>query len=998
MVWLVALTVIGNEVDSTWYERSWQSAEGLPDNNVVGVAQTKDGYLWVATAGGLMRFDGARFQEFPLASLDGVPNRVVRAMYLDRRGWLWLGMDRGTIVRIAPDATEVFTNVPDQRATCITEDSLGAIWITYAEGGLTQIKGHHVKQFDSATGWEPGGATSLASDNAGRLWFAKGNQIGLFDAGKFKTLLTLPETIGCIEQRQEGGIWICAGRRLLSYEQGGQPQEFENLPSEPDGIEGTALFEDRAGALWVGTDSHGLFRCTGTNAMQVPTSYFEIASLTQDHEGNLWVGTTGGGLDRLRPRIIELLGTESGLPYESIRSVCEDPSGTIWAATQNGLLAHWQNGVWNLRPGGTNEPSGNFSCVVASPDGGLWIGTRDHGLYHFKDGRYRNWRQSDGLSSDDVRSVLECSNGDVYFATDNPSRVEWLHAGQLQPLQMTVQVRSIRALTQDAQGQIWAGSADGRLLCVKGNQLVDETSGITNRLLSIRCLYAAADGSLWIGYAGWGIGWLKDGHYARISSEQGLYDDYISQIVDDGQGWLWCAGNRGIFEVPLEQLEMAARDPQFHVRSIAYSRGEGFPNLQANYENVPGAFRGKDGRLWFPMQTGLAVIHPDRVPTGAAPPPVVLERVVVDKQTVASYDPNLLADSGNLSTAINLHSTNVILRLPPRLSELDFEFTALSFTTPENVEFEYRLHGLDDNWLEGNPTRNASYSRLSHGRYRFEVRACNIAGVWSPAASLDFEVLPFYWQTWWFRLFVFATFTAGVVAIVRYVSFRRLHDRLRLLEQQAALQKERARIAKDIHDDLGADLTQIAFLGELAQQDRGEPEKVADRIGTISMTARQAVKSLDEIVWAINPRNDTLPHLIDYVGQFALDYLRLAGIRCRLNFPDQIPSHALPTNVRHNFFLVIKESLHNIVKHANATEIQLHMDLHKEILELVIEDNGCGFAQAPDNALADGLRNMRQRMMELGGEYRIESQLQVGTRVILRLPLQADESNVRSIA
>ncbi len=728
---LLALAAVGAGVDSTWYERSWQSAEGLPDNNVVGVAQTKDGYLWVATDGGLMRFDGSRFQEFPLASLDGVPNRVVRAMYLDRRGWLWLGMDRGPIVRIAPDATEVFTNVPDEHATCITEDSSGAIWITYIEGGLTKIKDRHVTQFNSATGWEPGGATSLASDNAGQMWFARGNQIGVFDGGKFRILLTLPETVGCIAQRHEGGVWICAGRRLFSYEQGGQPQVFGNLPPEPDGIEGTTLFEDRAGALWIGTGSHGLFRCAGAGAVQVPASYFEIASLTQDHEGNLWVGTAGGGLDRLRPRIIELLGPESGLPYESIRSVSEDPSGTIWIATQNGLLAYWQNGVWNLFHGGTNGPSGNFSCVVADADGGLWIGTRDHGLFHFQNGRSQNWRQSDGLSSDDVRSILECSNGDVYFATDNPSRVQWLHEGQLQPLPMSVQVRSIRALTQDALGQIWAGTADGRLLRVKGNQLVDETPGVTNRLLSIRCLYAAADGSLWIGYAGWGIGWLKDGHYARISSEQGLYDDYISQIVEDGQGWLWCAGNRGIFEVPLGQLESAARDPQSHVRSIAYSRGEGFPNLQANYENVPGAFRGKDGRLWFPMQTGLAVIHPDRVPTGATPPPVLLERVMVDKQTVALYDPNLLADSGN-SSPVNLHSTNIVLRLPPGLSELDFEFTALSFTTPENVQFEYRLQGLDDHWLQGNPTRSASYSRLPHGSYQFQVRACNIAGIWSP--------------------------------------------------------------------------------------------------------------------------------------------------------------------------------------------------------------------------------------------------------------------------
>jgi signal transduction histidine kinase len=305
------------------------------------------------------------------------------------------------------------------------------------------------------------------------------------------------------------------------------------------------------------------------------------------------------------------------------------------------------------------------------------------------------------------------------------------------------------------------------------------------------------------------------------------------------------------------------------------------------------------------------------------------------------------------------------------------------------VEFEYRLRGLDDNWSGPTTTRSFSYPRLPRGDYSFQVRACNIAGVWDQqAATLSFKVLPFYWETWWFRLSVLAVFTAGIVAIVRYVSFQRLRNRLRLLEQQAALQKERARIAKDIHDDLGADLTQIAYLGELAQQDSGEPGKVAERIGTISSTARQAVKSLDEIVWAVNPRNDTLPHLIDYAGQFAVDYLRSTGIRCRLDFPEQIPAWELSTNLRHNLFLVIKEALHNIVKHAGATEIWLRMDLREDMLKVVVEDNGRGFIQAPDDALADGLRNMRQRIEEIGGECRVESQPQSGTRVILNLPWQ----------
>lgn len=975
-------------VDSSWYERAWETGDGLPDNSVSGIAQTPDGYLWIATAGGLKRFDGVRFQEeFPLTSLDGVLEHVVRAMYLDDNARLWLGMDRGPIVCIAPGAALVFTNVPDARATCITEDADGAIWVTYADGGLTQIKNGHVTIFNDSNGWHGYGTSYLASDTDGLLWFATGNQAGVFQDGKFQILLTLPQTIRCIGRRREGGIWICAGRRVITYEQGGEAKQFARLPPEPSGVQASVLFEAQDGAVWVGTTGNGLFRCTGTNTAQVPTSSPEIVCLTQDREGNMWVGTDSGGLDRLRPRIIELLGTESGLPYESIRSVCQDVSGAIWVATRNGMLASWQDNTWSVFTGGTNEPTGNFSCVAADPKGGLWIGTRDQGLYHFQNGQSQNWQQPDGLSSDDVRSILEASNGDVFVATDTPNRLQRLRDGKLQPLKAPSQLRSLRALIQDSSGNIWTASADGRLLRVEDDRLLDETPNVTNRLASIRCLYATPDGSVWIGYAGWGIGRIKDGHYSRISSAQGLYDDYVSQMLADDRGWLWCAGNHGIYEVPLDQIQEALQG-RTRLYSIAYGRGEGYPNLQATYENVPGALRSRDGRLWFPMYTGLAVVHPDKFPADV-PPPVLLENVVLDGQTVGLYD-RYLPPPLTSSNVTSLQSLDhAFLRLPPSMRELDFAFTALSFTMPENVEFEYRLKGLDDNWSKYSTTRSASFSRLPPGDYTFQVRACSLAGMWDlQPASLNFRVLPFYWQTWWFRLAVLVVFTAGVVAIVRYVSFQRLHRRLQSLEQQAALQKERARIAKDIHDDLGADLTQIAFLGELAQQDRSEPEKVAERIGTISSTARQAVKSLDEIVWAVNPRNDTLPHLIDYAGQFAVDYLRPAGIRCRLDIPEQIPPRVLSTNLRHNLFLAIKEALHNIVKHAGATEIWLHVGLREEMLEMIIEDNGRGFAQAPDNALADGLRNMRQRLAEIGGECRVESQPDTGTRVILRLPWQ----------
>jgi signal transduction histidine kinase len=289
--------------------------------------------------------------------------------------------------------------------------------------------------------------------------------------------------------------------------------------------------------------------------------------------------------------------------------------------------------------------------------------------------------------------------------------------------------------------------------------------------------------------------------------------------------------------------------------------------------------------------------------------------------------------------------------------------------------------------------RSAVYPRLPAGNYKFRVSACNVEGVWNEdAAVVGFAVSPFFWETWWFRGGVLFAFTGAIIATVRYVSFRRLRLQLQQLEQQAALHKERARIAKDIHDDLGANLTQISLIGELARQDSDTPEKVTTHIEKISGTARQAIKSLDEIVWAVNPRNDTLAHFIDYTGQFALDYLRLAGIRCRLDLPEQPPVRELSTDVRHNLFLVVKEAINNTVKHAHATELRLRIGVTDEKLEISVEDNGRGFDQPPEAAGADGLRNMRQRLADIGGQCWIQGRPGAGAKVTIEFPWQANHN------
>jgi len=952
--------------NSRWYARSWESADGLPDNEVTGVAQTPDGYLWTATAGGLLRFDGIQFQEFPLMSLEGLPNRVVRAMTMDHAGGLWLGMDRGPVICVASDGARAFTKgLRDSRIVQLAGDEDDAIWIAYADGNLNCLKDGRVASLAAPADWPTVGAPSLATDRSGQLWVAKSRKVGLLRHGQFQTVLDLPVTAECLAAARNGGVWLCGGRQLLRV-QTNALRLIARLPVEPNGMTATTALEESAGAIWIGTAADGLFRCDGTNTEAVPTSYAEITSLAEDREGNIWAGTGGGGLNRLRPRVIELLGRESGLPYESVRSVCVDDAGAIWVATQNGLLARRDKDQWTT----VNEVTrGFFACVASSRRGGVWAGTRDAGFYYIGGGHSDHWDRSQGLSSDNVRSIFEASNGDVFIGCDGPSRLDCLRDGQVCEFNSPVRHRSLRAMTQDREGRVWVGSADGMLFCVEGERLLNRTPVPTNRLLSIRCLAAAPDGGVLIGYAGWGLGWLSGTNFGRVAMEQGLPDDYISQMAADGRGWLWCAGNRGLFEVRLNELSDAARNPQARVTPLAYARGEGYPNLQANYDNMTGALRAADGRLLFPMRTGLAIVHPGRVAAHGPSPPVVLQSMIVDDR------------------AVDIAERSASIELPPDFRKLQFQFAALSFVTPENVRFQYRLGGWEDDWQDSGTLRQASYSRLPHATYRFEVRACNADGVWgAPAPSLAFVVAPFYWQTMWFRAGAAALFTVTLASLVRYVSLRRLRRRLRSLEQEAALQRERARIAKDIHDDVGANLTQIAFLGELARQDQAEPEKAVQRMGEISTTARQAIKSLDEIVWAVNPRNDTLAHLIDYAGQFAVDYLQPTGIRCRVDFPDTIPDRELSTDLRHNLFLAVKEALQNVVKHSRAREVNLRARLTDEQLELILRDDGCGFHETPENALADGLRNMRQRLTDIGGRCRWESAPGAGTAVIIELP------------
>lgn len=524
------------------------------------------------------------------------------------------------------------------------------------------------------------------------------------------------------------------------------------------------------------------------------------------------------------------------------------------------------------------------------------------------------------------------------------------------------------------------GSSRGYLLRISKGQVIDETARLGPELMSIRNLHATPDGSVWIGFADDGAGWIRDGRFAHFTAAQGFFEQKVSQIVSDNCGALWFGGDHGIFKASREDLLAVAEGKLGQARVVRYGPGVGLRSPQANFGDSPGSLRTRDGRLWIPTRTALAVVDPAKIAENSRPPRVLVKRLAVDDHVMAAY-----GGAMPVQNSMDRRTTEDGLRLPPAHRRLEFEFTALSFSAPENVRFRYRLEGFDDKWIEAGPQRSASYSRLPAGNYRFRVNACNGDGVWNETGdSLAFAVEPFFWNTWWFR-------SAAVLAAagaVYYVAMRRMRARLQLVEQQAALDKERVRIARDLHDDLGTRLTRLVLLTGLVQRDTVVEEKREENLQKLSAMAKQVIKSLDETVWAVNPRNDTLAHLINYVGQFAVEFLQAAEIRCRPELPGHPPEGAVPARTRHNLFLTVKEALNNVVRHSRANEVRLRMTVDGDRLNLVIEDNGKGFGDCASGGEgeADGLRNMRHRMEELGGKFRIESAPGAGTRMFLECP------------
>jgi signal transduction histidine kinase len=494
----------------------------------------------------------------------------------------------------------------------------------------------------------------------------------------------------------------------------------------------------------------------------------------------------------------------------------------------------------------------------------------------------------------------------------------------------------------------------------------------------IAALWVDDEGVLWIGTGSRGLAKFDGRHWTHYTTRQGLASNSLGYLLGDGQGNLWIGSNAGIMRVPISDLNRVAEDGEGKISLRVYRRPDGLPTRESTEGSQPGAWREQGGRLWFSTIRGLASVDPYRLEPNPHPPPVVIESVEVDSVPQRT---NLLQRAWQGPIVV-----------PPGRERIGIRYTSLNLRAPDRARFRYRMKGHEAQWTEAGDSRVARYPKLPPGEYRFEVRASNEDGLWNLVGSaLTFMVQPPFWRTWWFLSGSASLLLAGVVGLVYYLSTQRLQRQVERLRQQQALERERARIARDLHDQLGASLTQISLLGEMAEADRDLPNEVETHARQISQTSRDTTRVLDEIVWAVNPSNDTLDSLVTYFCKNAQEYLAVAGVRVRLEVPANLPALALPPEVRHNFFLAAKEAVTNVVRHAEASEARIRLSVDLRSFTLEIEDNGRGLGQLNPEKTArrNGLRNMRKRLEDVGGQFSLENGAGGGAVVRLTAPCRS---------
>lgn len=983
--------------------RAFDIGDGLLNSDVIRLAQTADGFLYVASGRGLARFDG---HEFRRVALPGLQSLFLEWIHRDSRDRLWVLSTRNELGYVERDRFHLLPS-PPVRIAILTE-AAGALWAG-GEDGLMRITADaaepfvrveipHIARGETVVGvYEvPGGDPVLVSrrglTRVSREESAQGSDF------RFEPI-PLPPALrdSAIDLRfarvDERGLWIASPQGIFVYRYGdfdriggtrgpavpvdslgwshvvaptqiGEVYHLPMLAGEPtrSGLGAAQIIGGIGvsdGTLWLvvaepGRGPHHLARFSQGRlervALREYLDFRRISHLMEDHEGSLWVGTDRGML-QLAPHRAYALTDRHGLAETFTIPVLQTRDGSVWVGTWGGGLHRFADGALAERWSQANGlPDDRVRSLYQSRDGILWAGLNNH-VVAMREGR--PVVELSGVG--ETRAFAETEDGRLWLGGDHRLHVRTRGRFELHHPEFW-QGKRIWTVHPDGEGGVWVGTDIGLFRVNTDLQTIEEVEELRGRL--VVATHAESDGTLWFSTYASGLYRYRDGRFAVLTSDHGLLHEGVWRMLPDSSGGVWMSGDFGIFRVEHERLHAVAdalergRPPPFRLAPLVFTEAEGMPSRESN-RGFPGGWQLQDGRLAFNNIAGLVVIDPARALAPRPPPNVAIQGVYVDGDTLPV-------------------PTVAPQELDPHSRHLAFEFVALSFLAPEQNRYRYRLDGYDDQWIFAAGQRRATYTNLPPGRYTFRAQGASGPSDWSPVgAAYAFVVPPLVWETWWFRMLVLLTIASALLVFHRYRLARALE-----------LERLRLRIAADLHDDVGSNLSSIALLSEmLSATDRPDGALERRQVDRIHLAAEETISRLRDVIWLVDPRHETLQDLIDRMKSTAADLLN--GTSFSVDAPAILHDQALGMGFMRNAFLIYKEALHNVAKHADAADVRIVVHAERGVLTFTIEDDGKGIGE-PQVRGGNGLANMRARAEQLNGDLVVERRVQGGTRVAFR--------------
>jgi signal transduction histidine kinase/ligand-binding sensor domain-containing protein len=948
---------------------AWTIRDGFFKGAIHEIAQTPDGYLWLGTELGLVRFDGVRSVPWEPPTGEHLPSSDIRRLIAARDGRLWIGTAEGLVSWKDGKLTH-YAELDGRAVPALLEDREGTVWageLATPAGRLCAIQGGTVRCYgeNASLGY---GVLSLYEDSRGNLWAGAATGLWRWKPGPSK-LYPMPDPeIRALIDGDNGGLLISMHGGIRQLVDG--KVEAYSLPGSGRQFNADRLLRDRNGGLWIGTNDRGLLHVhEGRTDLFMQSDGLSgdfISRLFEDREGNIWVATPDG-LDRFRDVAVPTISVKQGLSNADVWSVLAARDGSVWLGTRDGLN-RWNNGQITIYRKRSSGLPNDAESLFQDDRGRIWVSTAG-GLAYFENGGFVPVSSVPGGV---VHSIAGDGRGNLWIGYQDHGLFHLVGESGAERIPWTRLGRKDFAYTlypDPVQSGLWLGFYLGGVAYFKDNQVhasYASADGLGEG--HVEDLRLDQDGTLWAATEG-GLSRIKNGRVTTLASRNGLPCDTVHWAMEDDDHSFWLDMACGLVRIARSELVVWAADPKRTIQTTVFDSSDGVRSHPAGYGGYsPRVAKAADGKFWFVAGDGVSVIDPRHLPFNKLPPPVHIEQITADRKK---------------------YETSSIQRLPPLIRDLEIEYTALSLVAPEKIRFRYKLEGHDPDWQDAGNERKKSYNDLPPRNYRFRVMASNNSGVWNEAGDFfDFAILPAYYQTRWFQASCAAAFFLMLWGLYRY----RLHQiAQRFNTRMEARVDERTRIARELHDTLlqsfQALMIHFQAVDNLLPPGKGKDalEKVLDRADRALVEGRNAIQNIRSSTTVTNE----LSHAVTALGE------ELAGSHDGETGPAtfRVSVEGTPRDLRpilrDDIYRIAREALQNAFRHAQASQIEADITYGDSLLRLRVRDDGKGIDPKHLHAGRDGhwgLPGMRERAQQIGAQFEMWSEVGAGTEVELRIP------------